>query len=828
MGYISTVTTPDGNVHDIKSKKTVAIPFGTCDSTSTSTVFTATVDGITELYDGVCAYIRNNVVTSASGWTLNVNGLGAKPVYNTMENATAITTTFNVKYTMLFIYNSTRVANGCWDMYYGYFTNTTVGYGYFDYYFRPYVGQTVYRYKYVMQGEDNRLYPITTTNQEDSTQVAKVPTTVGLRPGRLWYYTDTTTVSAGNAITAGKLQAAVHTNTAVYNFNTDISTYRMVYLKGTYNKDKDLFYLYNNGSSPCTSYYTQVPMNTANITLSNYFTSGYYYLLLGGSYSTKNYLTHFGTNPLYYFDGTNLIPVETKIAKDVADSVPKSVKGTQTSTTASWTGAIDVPSLYDGLTIMYYLPRTSAANVTLNLTLSSGSTTGAIPVYYTGDTRMDTQYAAGSTITLTYWSASSTSINGTTVTSARWTSDGNGLHVTYSDNNAGGVTALIGVGDSIDGSKGFVTPQDYGAVGDGTTDDTTAIQNAINSGKDVYIPSGTYKITSTININLKTNFYLDASGSVVNYTGNGYAFLIQRVQFSNLKFGEVNAPNGGCIKIFTARLDNQGESQYDYVHYTQIYFNQLSAYSDCIFMNATERGWLNEIRFHGGKLASGENGVRYVHNSANGTSHNSFYDIGIEGVTKGFNFIVDSVAEAAGKYFTDFEFYNLRTGEASNIFTTVGKCTRFLIVGGYTVDANKTNLSATSDKWLVVTPDQLQIVTNGNINTVDQLEFARYITYTEFASNDDVNDYTIPGRYTCRTSAIAQTLSHCPVTTAFNMEVSAIGNVYQDSEKYRYIMQELYPISTNSTFYRRFLSTNNYGSTWTVNSWYQFAGTQVT
>lgn len=44
----------------------------------------------------------------------------------------------------------------------------------------------------------------------------------------------------------------------------------------------------------------------------------------------------------------------------------------------------------------------------------------------------------------------------------------------------------------------------YGAVGDGTTDDTTAIQNAINaamtSGGIVYFPAGTYKVTSTLNI----------------------------------------------------------------------------------------------------------------------------------------------------------------------------------------------------------------------------------------------------------------------------------------------------------------------------------------
>lgn len=302
--------------------RTAAIPMGQVDSTSTSTAYTATVEGITSLYDGVCVWLRNNKVTSASGWTLNINNLGAKPVYQSMAATSAVTTTFNVNYTMLFIYNSTRVSGGCWDMVYGYYTNTTIAYGYLDYYFRSYAGEAIYRYKYVMQGEDNRLYPITVTNQSDATQVAKVPTTVGLRPGRLWYYNTTTTISAGAVIGAQTLQAAGYMTTGVYNFNTDIATYRMVYLRGTYNKDKDLFYLYNDGSSPCTSYYAQVPTNTANITLSDYLVSGYYYLLVGGSYSTKNYITHFGVNPLYYFDGTNLIPVETKLLKDVEASIP--------------------------------------------------------------------------------------------------------------------------------------------------------------------------------------------------------------------------------------------------------------------------------------------------------------------------------------------------------------------------------------------------------------------------------------------------------------------------------------------------------------------------
>lgn len=107
--------------------------------------------------------------------------------------------------------------------------------------------------------------------------------------------------------------------------------------------------------------------------------------------------------------------------KDAKKSGIYTVIGTQIDTTAAWTGNINIPELYDGLTIAYYLPRTSAANVTLNLTLEGGTTTGPIQVYITGVTRAGTHYAAGSTIILTYWSAGSILINGTASTSARWT-----------------------------------------------------------------------------------------------------------------------------------------------------------------------------------------------------------------------------------------------------------------------------------------------------------------------------------------------------------------------------------------------------------------------
>jgi len=89
------------------------------------------------------------------------------------------------------------------------------------------------------------------------------------------------------------------------------------------------------------------------------------------------------------------------------------VVGTQTTTTASWTGnAPSLKELVNGTTIRYWLPRTSASNVTLELTLADGSSTGAIPCYYSNSTRLSTHYAAGNIIVLTY--VNGVTANGTT------------------------------------------------------------------------------------------------------------------------------------------------------------------------------------------------------------------------------------------------------------------------------------------------------------------------------------------------------------------------------------------------------------------------------
>ena len=185
----------------------IAIPYGELDSTSTSTVMTVTVPGINELKNGVVCYIRNNVVTSAANFTINVNGLGAKPVYSTLAAASRATTIFNINYTMMFIYNENRVEGGCWDCFYGYDSNTnTIGYQVRTNSQTMPMDSITYRYRLLFSSADNtKFVPAnnsTSTNATTSRTVCQTP----INPwGPIYYYGTTASVAAGSRPAAANL-----------------------------------------------------------------------------------------------------------------------------------------------------------------------------------------------------------------------------------------------------------------------------------------------------------------------------------------------------------------------------------------------------------------------------------------------------------------------------------------------------------------------------------------------------------------------------------------------------------------------------------------------
>ncbi|UAW01092.1 putative pectin lyase [Synechococcus T7-like virus S-TIP28] len=69
-------------------------------------------------------------------------------------------------------------------------------------------------------------------------------------------------------------------------------------------------------------------------------------------------------------------------------------------------------------------------------------------------------------------------------------------------------------GGSGEGASGYTNVRDLGAVGNGSTDDTTAINNALQLGGSVYFPAGTYLVTSTITVENKgLHMYGDGQAS---------------------------------------------------------------------------------------------------------------------------------------------------------------------------------------------------------------------------------------------------------------------------------------------------------------------------
>src|SRR5262245_26830942 len=63
-----------------------------------------------------------------------------------------------------------------------------------------------------------------------------------------------------------------------------------------------------------------------------------------------------------------------------------------------------------------------------------------------------------------------------------------------------------------------VSVKDYGAVGNGTTADTNAIQRAVNAvmpGGTVRFPPGTYKIETDKGVTLKDDIRLDMEGATL-------------------------------------------------------------------------------------------------------------------------------------------------------------------------------------------------------------------------------------------------------------------------------------------------------------------------
>lgn len=290
MAYISKYKDTDGSTYDIKSKVTNGILYGHVDASSTATNFTASIPGVTEYYDGLAILLKNGVVTSASGFTLNINGLGAKHSYNNLTAATQDTTIFNINYTMLFIYDSTRVEGGGWICFRGYDANTnTIGYQLRTNSSTLPVSDQTGRYRLLFTSADgSKWVPANTENYTDATTKRDVNRRKIDPFGPIVYYSSTSVLAAGANVGTG-YQWSQYVVTLGYSFNRTGAALTMSYPDSVYVK----CYPQTDGSAIIdagTPFVQALPSSE----------DGYIYIYLGRAYSaTAIELT--AHHPVYYY-----------------------------------------------------------------------------------------------------------------------------------------------------------------------------------------------------------------------------------------------------------------------------------------------------------------------------------------------------------------------------------------------------------------------------------------------------------------------------------------------------------------------------------------------
>ena len=199
----------------------------------------------------------------------------------------------------------------------------------------------------------------------------------------------------------------------------------------------------------------------------------------------------------------------------------------------------------------------------------------------------------------------------------------------------------------------YATPQMYGAKADGITDDTEAIQHAIDSGKAVYLSAGTYFISEPLVIDGKHFWNFHGGDATIRYAGEEYAIRVLMVENCGIEVGRIISPNGGGIEFYSDGAESWSQ-------YVSLSFNWIECKTDCIHIEVSGDGWSNENQVYGGRFTSGQNGVNIHHTGENYTNGWKFYNCGIEGVTNGFLFdagqgYIHSIVIIAPRYEESYE-----------------------------------------------------------------------------------------------------------------------------------------------------------------------------
>ena len=165
---------------------------------------------------------------SVSNPTLNINSDGAKNIRLGTTNASTTTMTVGAGGVVPLYFDGTY-----YNMFGSYRTSDSNTYDRMYHNVAKQMGETLYRYKLILEGIDGKFYPIVTTNQTSATLVQKAPTNATLKiGGNILFYNTTTTVAADG--TVSNTYSEIGTANMVYSFNQNggYQLQRPIYLVG--------------------------------------------------------------------------------------------------------------------------------------------------------------------------------------------------------------------------------------------------------------------------------------------------------------------------------------------------------------------------------------------------------------------------------------------------------------------------------------------------------------------------------------------------------------------------------------------------------------------
>ena len=347
-----------------------------------------------------------------------------------------------------------------------------------------------------------------------------------------------------------------------------------------------------------------------------------------------------------------------------------------------------------------------------------------------------------------------------------------------------------------------------GAIPDGVTDTTAAIQSAFTNYKSITIPEGKYYTTAPITLSgREINVWGD--NSEIIYNGSESAFLFTGLQNVEFRIGIIRATLGSGIIMRSAGTT-------DYVQYINIYFKLIYSLNDCIQGDISDHGWVNEIRVYNGRFISGANGAHILKQSTSIDTCNNwnFVNVGVEGVVTGF-FLENLSSVRIGSCF----FVGLRHNENfTYLLKTTGLVQFCTFIGGDMVNASMLSISQKTNLVRFIQPTLAQkeemYIQDGHVCE------RGYAFTTEggigLTQGEDLNDYNYPVVAYCGQNSIATSLQNCPVSVSFRMFTYSVAGLYYYPSDYNYLMQVILPNDATEIYFRQVRKS---AGTWYYGSW---------